>query len=81
MADETHASKAVVVENLVKAYPPDTRAVDAIDFSVDSGEIFGLLGPNGAGKTTTIRMITGLINPPRAPSRSSGWTWRSRRRR
>jgi ABC-2 type transport system ATP-binding protein len=63
MTDETPASKAVVVEKLVKAYPPDTRAVDAIDFSVDSGEIFGLLGPNGAGKTTTIKMITGLIKP------------------
>ncbi len=63
MTDETPASKAVVVESLVKAYPPDIRAVDAIDFSVESGEIFGLLGPNGAGKTTTIKMIIGLIKP------------------
>lgn len=56
-------AKAIIVENLVKLYPPDIRAVDSIDFSVDSGEIFGLLGPNGAGKTTTIKMITGLIKP------------------
>jgi ABC-2 type transport system ATP-binding protein len=63
MTDEHPAAKAVVVENLVKAYPPDIRAVDAIDFTVDSGEIYGLLGPNGAGKTTAIKMIIGLIKP------------------
>ena len=38
-------------------------AVDSIDFSVPSGEIFGLLGPNGAGKTTTIKMLCTLITP------------------
>ena len=32
-------------------------AVDAIDFDVQPGEVFGFLGPNGAGKTTTMRMI------------------------
>jgi ABC-2 type transport system ATP-binding protein len=42
-------------------------AVDAIDFSVAAGEIFGFLGPNGAGKTTTIRMLTGQLRP------TSGW--------
>jgi ABC-2 type transport system ATP-binding protein len=38
-------------------------AVDAVDFTVKRGEIFGFLGPNGAGKTTTIKMLTGLIFP------------------
>jgi len=38
-------------------------AVDNIDFSVPSGQIFGLLGPNGAGKTTTIKMLCTLITP------------------
>ena len=63
MTGEDLAAKAIVVENLVKTYPPDIRAVDSIDFSVDSGEIFGLLGPNGAGKTTTIKMMIGLTKP------------------
>jgi|SRR5215831_11105033 len=35
-----------------------TVAVDAIDLSVQSGELFGLLGPNGAGKTTTLNICT-----------------------
>ncbi len=55
--------RAILVEDLVKAYSPEMRAVDSISFSVASGGIFGLLGPNGAGKTTTIKMITGLIKP------------------
>ncbi|MBV6696737.1 ATP-binding cassette domain-containing protein [Kitasatospora aureofaciens] len=41
-----------------------TRAVDGIDLTVHTGEVFGLLGPNGAGKTTTIRAITTLLPVP-----------------
>ncbi|MBK3659771.1 ABC transporter ATP-binding protein [Bradyrhizobium diazoefficiens] len=37
-----------------------TAVVDAIDFDIVRGEVFGLLGPNGAGKTTTILMMLGL---------------------
>ncbi|MDX1965981.1 MAG: ATP-binding cassette domain-containing protein [Planctomycetaceae bacterium] len=39
------------------------RAVDAVSFRVQPGEVYGLLGPNGAGKTTTLRMILGLLPP------------------
>jgi ABC-2 type transport system ATP-binding protein len=38
-------------------------AVDAFDFEVPRGSIYGLLGPNGSGKTTTIRMIMGILLP------------------
>jgi len=38
-------------------------AVDSLDLTVESGEIFGFLGPNGAGKTTTLKMMAGLIRP------------------
>jgi len=42
----------------------ETRiAVDAIDFSVQAGEIVGYVGPNGAGKSTTIKMLTGILLP------------------
>jgi ABC-2 type transport system ATP-binding protein len=50
------------VEQLVKIYPGATvAAVNGLDFSVRSGEIFGLLGPNGAGKTTAISIICTLL--------------------
>ncbi|MEW9515087.1 ATP-binding cassette domain-containing protein [Streptomyces tubercidicus] len=42
----------------------ETRAVDGVDLSVHTGEVFGLLGPNGAGKTTAIRCITTLLPVP-----------------
>jgi len=38
-------------------------AVDSLNLSVRSGEVFACLGPNGAGKTTTIRMMMGLLQP------------------
>jgi ABC-2 type transport system ATP-binding protein len=38
-------------------------AVDHLNLTVPSGELFGFLGPNGAGKTTTIKMCTGLLLP------------------
>ena len=40
----------------------EMTAVDAIDFDVAPGELFGFLGPNGAGKTSTMRMI-GCVSP------------------
>jgi len=52
----------VEVQNLTKRFG-DFVAVDALNFSVEHGEIFGLLGPNGAGKSTLIRMLTTLVPP------------------
>ena len=39
----------------------EQKAVDAISFRVDKGEIVGFLGPNGAGKSTTMKIITGFL--------------------
>ena len=53
----------IETHQLTKVFPGDIRAVDGIDFEVNSGEIFAFLGPNGAGKTTTIKMLNTLILP------------------
>ncbi|GAC1456469.1 MAG: ABC transporter ATP-binding protein [Candidatus Limnocylindrales bacterium] len=38
-------------------------AVNAVDFEIRAGEIFGLIGPNGAGKTTLFRLMSGIYKP------------------
>src|SRR5262249_52073877 len=51
-------SEAIEVRGLRKAYGEQT-AVDGLDLTVHSGEVFALLGPNGAGKTTTVEILEG----------------------
>ena len=41
----------------------DLVAVDQLNLTVETGEIFGLVGPDGAGKTTTLRLLCGLLDP------------------
>lgn len=72
--------KAITTTKLTKKFG-DITAVDQIDFSVDSGEIFGFLGPNGAGKTTTIRMLTGQILPSSGQGTVAGFDILSERDR
>jgi ABC-2 type transport system ATP-binding protein len=38
------------------------KALDNVDFSIESGRIVGLIGPNGAGKTTVLKALLGLTN-------------------
>ncbi|HTO48975.1 MAG TPA: ABC transporter ATP-binding protein [Burkholderiales bacterium] len=58
----------VVAEKLSKSYGR-RRAVDAVSFDVQPGEVMGLLGPNGSGKSTILRILTGYLRP------SSGRAW------
>jgi ribose transport system ATP-binding protein len=39
------------------------RALDGVDFSVDSGECVGLVGHNGAGKSTLMHVLAGTATP------------------
>jgi ABC-2 type transport system ATP-binding protein len=48
-------------------------AVDKLNLTIESGEIFGLLGPNGAGKTTTIKMLTTLLPPTSGKAYVAGY--------
>lgn len=53
-------SIAVSVSKLHHWYK-EREALCGIDFSVESGEIFGMLGPNGGGKTTLFRILATLL--------------------
>lgn len=50
------------------------KAVDGIDFTIDTGEMVGFLGPNGAGKTTTLKVLAGLLHPTAGEVRVLGYT-------
>ena len=39
------------------------RAVDAVSFEVEQGEVFSIIGPNGAGKTTIFNLISRIYQP------------------
>jgi lipooligosaccharide transport system ATP-binding protein len=58
----TQADGALIVARGLSKTFEALVAVDAVDFEVRRGEVFGFLGPNGAGKTSTMRMI-GCTSP------------------
>ena len=62
MKGESKMENAIEAKGLKKFYK-DVKAVNGVDFIIQTGEIFSLLGPNGAGKTTIINLLTGLFPP------------------
>ena len=53
---------AIEAKELTKKYKNKT-VVDALNLTIEQGELFALLGVNGAGKTTTIKMLSCLAKP------------------
>ncbi|MDR7233252.1 ATP-binding cassette domain-containing protein [Agrococcus sp. BE272] len=60
-----HASGTAIIAlaGVTKRYRrgDDARpALDAVDLSIDRGEIFGVIGESGAGKSTLLQLVNGL---------------------
>jgi ABC-2 type transport system ATP-binding protein len=57
---------SIIVENISKSYgskKSSVTALEAINFTVTKGELFGVIGPDGAGKTSLFRILTTLLLP------------------
>jgi len=55
------------------AYQIDGKTIlDAVDLTVQRGEIFAVMGRSGTGKTTLLRLVMGLVRPTSGRVRING---------
>ena len=50
----------IAFESVSKVFNDGTQAVDALDLTIEDGELMVMVGPSGCGKTTALRMLAGL---------------------
>lgn len=62
------------VKGLFNRQYKNVAAVQAIDLTINEGELVGFIGPNGAGKTTTLKMLSGLLHPSSGTAAVMGYT-------
>ena len=53
---------SLTLRSVSKAYGA-TLALDAVDLSIERGEVLALMGANGAGKSTLAKIASGVIQP------------------
>ena len=70
-------SIAIESHQLIKRYPgqkkEDRPAIDTIDLTVESGQLYGLVGPDGAGKTTLLRILATVMEPTSGSAQLAGF--------
>lgn len=53
----------IYFNSVTKIYNEDTKALDGVDLTINSGEFLSVVGHSGAGKTTLIKMILAEDSP------------------
>ncbi len=62
----------IEISHLTKKYGSNV-AVNDLNLTLQSGNIYGFLGPNGAGKSTTMNIITGYIGATSGEVKINGY--------
>lgn len=63
---------SIEIKNLSKSYGTQ-KALDAISFAINKGEIVGFLGPNGAGKSTLMKILTTYLTADEGSAKVNGY--------
>lgn len=61
----------ITVSGLTKSFGRH-KAVDNLNFKVDSGDFFGLVGPNKSGKSTTLNLLMDFVSPTKGTAEIFG---------
>ncbi|WP_114491305.1 gliding motility-associated ABC transporter ATP-binding subunit GldA [Candidatus Ulvibacter alkanivorans] len=64
---------SIHVKNITKEYG-EQKALNAISFTIEKGEIVGFLGPNGAGKSTMMKILTTYLEASEGKAVVNGFT-------
>jgi ABC-2 type transport system ATP-binding protein len=62
----------IKITNLTRKFK-ENIALDAVNLTIQEGELFGLVGPDGAGKTTLLRTLAGLLGITGGEVREAGF--------
>jgi ABC-2 type transport system ATP-binding protein len=63
---------SIAIQNISKSYGTQ-KALDAISFTINKGEIVGFLGPNGAGKSTLMKILTTYLTADEGSAKVNGF--------
>lgn len=56
-------NKMIEMTGVTKTFSDGTKAVQGVDFHLESGQVVVLIGPSGSGKSTLLRMMNLLETP------------------
>jgi ABC-2 type transport system ATP-binding protein len=70
-------TKSVEAFGITKWYSGQKKenhpALNEVDLSVETGQLYGLVGPDGAGKTTLLRILATVLAPTSGQARLAGF--------